>query len=229
MTVHDLWHLACCERGFTCHIRKDKNKFCSDEQWRLQQIGLLLVCWSILSDQVVMVYQRRVAKSCSVSAKSDLGCSVHPWFAFWKARDTAALVCCLWCCGCVVSSHYLCSRSYTLIWTTRPKLARTICFRWLHTTCTPQDMAASKQLSRHRLSFPTVVGAGKECRSTFSTRGLVPDTRPTAQQPTELWVGSHMQPSAAAPSSWIIFGLYSFLFTTAKTSMEETIALPFRV
>lgn len=50
-------------------------------------------------------------------------------------------------------------------------------------------MAAYKQLNIAFFFLP-VVGAGKECRSTFSfsttTRGLVPDTRPAAPQPTEL-------------------------------------------
>lgn len=68
------------------------------------------------------------------------------------------------------------------------KLARTIFF---HTKCTPQDAAARKQLRMiyfvMHLFFP-LAGNGKGCRLAFcsstTTRGLTPDTRPTAQQPT---------------------------------------------
>lgn len=147
-----------------CQIREDKNKYCSDEQWRLQQIGLIL-CWSILSDQVLMVYQRRVAKSCSVSAKAEVGCSIDPWFPFWIARDTAGLVCCLWC------------------------------------------FFPPGSWSWERMSFDILLFYDHQrARAWRSCLKLVP----SAQQPTELWVGSHMQPSAAAPSSWIISVLYSF-------------------
>lgn len=150
-------------------------------------------CWSIISYKAALINTR------SVSTKPEVGCSVRRWFSSClnitqhHLKHTAGVVSSLrW--ECVVLGRCLCSWR-ELKPHTHPdhkKLARTICFRQFRTKCAPQDAVACKQprmiyFVKHPF-FPLLAGNGKGCRLTFcfstTTRGLTPDTRPTAQQPT---------------------------------------------